>query len=64
MFERWGRTMVRRRWWVIGLAVAFMAFGGIWGYAAREPDPSLPAPPAGDVLVGGLTARTATCRAC
>ena len=31
MFERWGRTMVRRRWWVIGAALAFMAFGGIWG---------------------------------
>jgi RND superfamily putative drug exporter len=31
MFERWGRTVFRRRWWVIGLAVAFMAFGGIWG---------------------------------
>jgi RND superfamily putative drug exporter len=31
MFERLGRTMVRRRWWVIGLAVAFLAFGGIWG---------------------------------
>ncbi|GAA1034075.1 MMPL family transporter [Virgisporangium ochraceum] len=31
MFERWGRTMVRRRWWVVGLALAFMAFGGVWG---------------------------------
>ncbi|BCB76557.1 MMPL family transporter [Phytohabitans flavus] len=31
MFERLGRAMFRRRWWVIGLAVAFMAFGGIWG---------------------------------
>ncbi|MFD4603283.1 MMPL family transporter [Streptomyces sp. NPDC058464] len=31
MFERWGRTMVRRRWWVIGLAAALLAFGGIWG---------------------------------
>ncbi|MFJ3779098.1 MMPL family transporter [Streptomyces sp. NPDC090075] len=31
MFERWGRTTVRRRWWVIGLAAAFLAFGGIWG---------------------------------
>jgi RND superfamily putative drug exporter len=31
MFERWGRAMVRRRWWVVGLAVAFMAFAGIWG---------------------------------
>jgi RND superfamily putative drug exporter len=31
MFERWGRAMVRRRWWVVGLAVAFMAFGGLWG---------------------------------
>ncbi|MFE2321737.1 MMPL family transporter [Streptomyces sp. NPDC059441] len=31
MFERWGRTMVSRRWWVIGLAAAFLAFGGIWG---------------------------------
>ncbi|MFC3572612.1 MMPL family transporter [Streptomyces yaanensis] len=31
MFERWGRTMVGRRWWVIGLAAAFLAFGGIWG---------------------------------
>ncbi|MFD8002287.1 MMPL family transporter [Streptomyces mirabilis] len=31
MFERLGRTMVSRRWWVIGLAAAFLAFGGIWG---------------------------------
>ncbi|MET7426878.1 MMPL family transporter [Dactylosporangium sp. NPDC005555] len=31
MFERWGRTMVRRRWWLIGAALAFMAFGGVWG---------------------------------
>ncbi|MFI1030190.1 MMPL family transporter [Streptomyces sp. NPDC020951] len=31
MFERWGRTMVSRRWWVIGLAAAFLALGGIWG---------------------------------
>ncbi|MGW4463764.1 MMPL family transporter [Micromonospora sp. NPDC004704] len=31
MFERLGRTMVRRRWWVIAVAVAFIAFGGIWG---------------------------------
>ncbi|GAB3842285.1 MMPL family transporter [Dactylosporangium cerinum] len=31
MFERWGRTMVRRRWWIIGAALAFMAFGGVWG---------------------------------
>ncbi|WP_066375972.1 MMPL family transporter [Herbidospora mongoliensis] len=31
MFERLGRTMVRRRWWVVGLALAFMAFGGLWG---------------------------------
>lgn len=31
MFERLGRTMVRRRWWVIGLAAAFLALGGIWG---------------------------------
>ncbi|MEV4138977.1 MMPL family transporter [Dactylosporangium sp. NPDC049742] len=31
MFERWGRTVVRRRWWVIGAALAFMAFGGVWG---------------------------------
>ncbi|MEV4515803.1 MMPL family transporter [Dactylosporangium sp. NPDC049525] len=31
MFERWGRTMVRRRWWIIGAALAFMAFGGGWG---------------------------------
>jgi uncharacterized membrane protein YdfJ with MMPL/SSD domain len=31
MFERLGRTMVRRRWWVVGLAVAFMVFGGLWG---------------------------------
>ncbi|WP_239160509.1 MMPL family transporter [Virgisporangium ochraceum] len=23
--------MVRRRWWVVGLALAFMAFGGVWG---------------------------------
>ncbi|MFD4511443.1 MMPL family transporter, partial [Streptomyces sp. NPDC058457] len=31
MFEKLGRTMVRRRWWVIGLAAAFLALGGIWG---------------------------------
>ncbi|MET8638391.1 hypothetical protein ABZX69_40525 [Streptomyces sp. NPDC004074] len=31
MFERLGRTMVSRRWWVIGLAAAFLALGGIWG---------------------------------
>ncbi|GGN22061.1 MMPL family transporter [Streptomyces fuscichromogenes] len=31
MFERLGRTTVRRRWWVIGLAAVFLAFGGIWG---------------------------------
>ncbi|GAA4703990.1 MMPL family transporter [Phytohabitans rumicis] len=31
MFERLGRTMVRRRWWVVSLALAFMAFGGVWG---------------------------------
>ncbi|MDT3439471.1 MULTISPECIES: MMPL family transporter [unclassified Pseudofrankia] len=31
MFERLGRTMFHRRWWVVGLAVAFFAFGGIWG---------------------------------
>ncbi|MFF3377600.1 MMPL family transporter [Streptomyces sp. NPDC002680] len=31
MFERLGRTTVRRRWWVIGLAAAFLVFGGIWG---------------------------------
>ncbi|TQS43298.1 MMPL family transporter, partial [Cryptosporangium phraense] len=31
MFERLGRTMYRRRWVVLGLAVAFIAFGGIWG---------------------------------
>ncbi|MEV4629883.1 hypothetical protein AB0J90_26820 [Micromonospora sp. NPDC049523] len=31
MFERLGRTMVRWRWWVIALAVALIAFGGIWG---------------------------------
>ncbi|MFJ8105888.1 MMPL family transporter [Streptomyces sp. NPDC096132] len=31
MFERWGRTVVSRRWWVIGLAAAFLALGGIWG---------------------------------
>nr|WP_232794111.1 MMPL family transporter [Pseudofrankia saprophytica] len=26
-----GRTMFRRRWWVVGLSVAFFAFAGIWG---------------------------------
>lgn len=31
MFDRLGRTMVRLRWWVICVAVAFMAFGGIGG---------------------------------
>ncbi|MFB9318917.1 MMPL family transporter [Cryptosporangium minutisporangium] len=31
MFERLGRTMVRRRWWVIGLAAAFVVFSGVWG---------------------------------
>ncbi|MDG4798318.1 MMPL family transporter [Micromonospora sp. WMMD1082] len=31
MFERLGRTMFRRRWWVVGLATAFVVFGGIWG---------------------------------
>ncbi|SHM94385.1 MMPL family transporter [Cryptosporangium aurantiacum] len=31
MFERLGRTMVRRRWWVIGAALAFVVFAGVWG---------------------------------
>ncbi|MFJ9711260.1 MMPL family transporter [Streptomyces sp. NPDC101234] len=31
MFERWGRTMVGRRWWVIGPAAALLAFGGVRG---------------------------------
>ncbi|MFI5958563.1 MMPL family transporter [Cryptosporangium sp. NPDC051539] len=31
MFERLGRAMYRRRWIVLGLAVAFIAFAGIWG---------------------------------
>ncbi|MBL7523217.1 MMPL family transporter, partial [Frankia sp. CNm7] len=31
MFERLGRTVFRRRWWVIGLAGAFFVFGGVWG---------------------------------
>ncbi|MEX5635630.1 MMPL family transporter [Parafrankia sp. FMc2] len=31
MFERLGRAMFRHRWQVIGLAMAFVAFGGIWG---------------------------------
>jgi len=31
MFERLGRTMYRRRWWVVSLALAFVAFGGVWG---------------------------------
>ncbi|HVQ96575.1 MAG TPA: MMPL family transporter [Mycobacteriales bacterium] len=31
MFEAIGRTMYRRRRWVLGLAVAFLAFAGIWG---------------------------------
>ncbi|MEN3358292.1 MAG: trehalose monomycolate/heme transporter, partial [Mycobacteriales bacterium] len=31
MFEAIGRTMYRRRRWVLGLAVAFLAFAGAWG---------------------------------
>ncbi|KPM52435.1 membrane protein [Frankia sp. R43] len=31
MFERLGRTVFRRRWWVLGLAGAFFVFGGVWG---------------------------------
>lgn len=34
MFERLGQTMVSRRWWVIGLAAAFLAFVGILGTRA------------------------------
>ncbi|SNQ47658.1 Membrane protein [Frankia canadensis] len=31
MFERFGRAIFRRRWWVLGLAGAFLTFGGLWG---------------------------------
>ena len=31
MFEALGRVMYRRRRWVVALAVAFLAFAGIWG---------------------------------
>ncbi|MEO3929081.1 hypothetical protein ABGB07_35275 [Micromonosporaceae bacterium B7E4] len=31
MFDRLGRITFRGRWWVVGFAVAFMAFTGIWG---------------------------------
>jgi RND superfamily putative drug exporter len=31
MFERLGRTVFRRRWWVLGLAAVFVVFAGIWG---------------------------------
>jgi RND superfamily putative drug exporter len=31
MFEALGRGTYRRRWWVIGAAVAFLSFAGIWG---------------------------------
>ena len=31
MFEALGRGTYRRRWWVIGAAVAFLTFAGIWG---------------------------------
>jgi len=31
MFHALGRLTYRRRWWVIAAAVAFMAFGGLWG---------------------------------
>jgi RND superfamily putative drug exporter len=31
MFEAMGRTMYRRRHWVLAVAVAFLAFAGLWG---------------------------------
>jgi trehalose monomycolate/heme transporter len=31
MFEAIGRVMYRRRRWVLGIAVAFLAFAGGWG---------------------------------
>ncbi|MBI3689063.1 MAG: MMPL family transporter [Actinobacteria bacterium] len=31
MFESFGRWVFRRRWWVIGLAVAFTVFAATWG---------------------------------
>jgi RND superfamily putative drug exporter len=31
MFEALGRVMYRRRRWVVALAVAFVAFAGVWG---------------------------------
>jgi RND superfamily putative drug exporter len=31
MFEALGRVMYRRRRWVVGLAMAFVAFAGVWG---------------------------------
>jgi RND superfamily putative drug exporter len=31
MFEALGRGTYRRRWWVIGAAVAFLSFAGMWG---------------------------------
>ncbi|GAA1419641.1 helix-turn-helix domain-containing protein [Catellatospora coxensis] len=34
MLERWGRAMARRRWWVIGAALAFLTVGGVWGSLA------------------------------
>ncbi|MET7394971.1 hypothetical protein ABZS66_15930 [Dactylosporangium sp. NPDC005572] len=37
MFERLGRTMYRRRWWVICAAAAFMTFGGRANWWAPGP---------------------------
>ena len=31
MFEALGRVMYRRRRWVVALALAFVAFAGVWG---------------------------------
>jgi uncharacterized membrane protein YdfJ with MMPL/SSD domain len=31
MFERLGHAMFRRRWWVIGAALLFVVFSGVWG---------------------------------
>ncbi|MEU1301970.1 hypothetical protein [Streptomyces shenzhenensis] len=51
-FERLGRTMARRRRWVIGLAVAFLALGGIRGTRVF-----------GSLTTGGPTTRPARARA-
>jgi uncharacterized membrane protein YdfJ with MMPL/SSD domain len=31
MLDRWGRTMVRRRWWIVVLTGVFVVFAGLWG---------------------------------